>query len=952
MEQNTVIRNFSIGSLLGFLLLFSTWVKAQEQVHVVSSNSKFLAALNYIGKDKITNNEVYTANVYSVAYNSLIQEFKLTFGKSNKLDSVCLSPNGKLLYVYQAPEHRVYNVRTGRLISRFNYDVKIAFANNDNFFVVSNGTTVTAYDSYTAEQLDNYLTASDNKIAELIVTEDDGYLVANTNRKQLVFWRIGIARPIRKFYGDDIVFNKEGNQFTITRLNGQQLNTFTYQLPEFKRIKKQSIDKILRDHARKQTLEIRKTNPSDKAAIIIPSKLIPEGFTLSNVGNYLAFFAQNSNEAKVLYIINTIDGKVLLEDVVGNGKQAVSVSWYNDSLLIPRNSLQAGVFNARQATFDQSLDLEIFNNASKIKTKKQVSQRLVSPDFEFTALSLNDKLSLKSNLNRFEQQDFEQLQGLVFSPNSKYFFFYDAVQLAYGYFMLNSLGLGKATYFSSQKRTFVEEQVKEERLPANWNYKQIKSFKHISSATAQDSLQLLMKTIEAGNKAGVQVQLIDKNGAYYYGASASDWKKIWCNLMVKGSDGKVRQIDDFTITEHRLSDTLPNAVAVAMDYSGSMGWAHADAVQDGVDKLIKAKGSNDLMALLKYDDKVQLECKPTSSSAKLLTKLYKSDYSFFGGATALLDAVNAGIYSIKNEENQGKKIVIAMTDGFENASLSTRNEVLANAVKNGVSIYTVAFGELVDNDYLKSLSYNTRGGHYQIFRTKDLDWIFKDIYNKANNYYTINYQSKDPGEQVYLLKLCLDTITTDSMVVQFNNSPADVKLLLANDYNYKENPVKTEGITKADLKGFDFPNLRDFSKVGSEAERGRAAVRIDEDQLTSIEDEFAKIQLPKFNFYYDEIKTVQETEIRIAEVVRFMNKYPNIRLAIIGHTDNSGSIAYNEELSLRRATIVRDMIVAKGIPSMRFDAKGYGETSPLIENNSEEGRAKNRRVEFVIVNEQ
>ncbi len=207
--------------------------------------------------------------------------------------------------------------------------------------------------------------------------------------------------------------------------------------------------------------------------------------------------------------------------------------------------------------------------------------------------------------------------------------------------------------------------------------------------------------------------------------------------MVKGSNGKVRQIDDFVVTENRGTDTLPNAVAVVMDYSGSMGWARVDALQDGTEKFIKAKKERDDIALIKYDDHVSLESKLIGNQQKLLRRLYLNDYSKFGGGTALLDAINGGIFAVKNAENVGKKIVIVMTDGFENASMATRNEVLANAISGGVNIYTVGFGGLVDDSYLKSLSYTTYGGHYHIYQTPDFDWVFTDIYQKATNYYTV-----------------------------------------------------------------------------------------------------------------------------------------------------------------------------------------------------------------------
>ena len=69
---------------------------------------------------------------------------------------------------------------------------------------------------------------------------------------------------------------------------------------------------------------------------------------------------------------------------------------------------------------------------------------------------------------------------------------------------------------------------------------------------------------------------------------------------------------------------------------------------------------------------------------------------------------------------------------------------------------------------------------------------------------------------------------------------------------------------------------------------------------------------------------------------------------IIGHTDSVGPEAYNQQLSVRRATTVRDYLVSKGVDSNLMSVSGMGESSPVADNSTKEGRAKNRRVEVKI----
>ena len=80
-----------------------------------------------------------------------------------------------------------------------------------------------------------------------------------------------------------------------------------------------------------------------------------------------------------------------------------------------------------------------------------------------------------------------------------------------------------------------------------------------------------------------------------------------------------------------------------------------------------------------------------------------------------------------------------------------------------------------------------------------------------------------------------------------------------------------------------------------------------------------------------------------------MNNNMTIHIEISGHTDNSGNEANNLRLSGARAKSVADYLIGKGINKERIKIKGYGSSQPIAENKSEEGRAKNRRVEFKIL---
>ncbi len=89
----------------------------------------------------------------------------------------------------------------------------------------------------------------------------------------------------------------------------------------------------------------------------------------------------------------------------------------------------------------------------------------------------------------------------------------------------------------------------------------------------------------------------------------------------------------------------------------------------------------------------------------------------------------------------------------------------------------------------------------------------------------------------------------------------------------------------------------------------------------------------------------------LLKVVSILEEYPSISIDIEGHTDSRGNAQHNLELSKKRANAVMSFLIKQGIPANRLTAKGYGITKPIADNNTAEGRQKNRRVEFKIIKE-
>ncbi len=102
-------------------------------------------------------------------------------------------------------------------------------------------------------------------------------------------------------------------------------------------------------------------------------------------------------------------------------------------------------------------------------------------------------------------------------------------------------------------------------------------------------------------------------------------------------------------------------------------------------------------------------------------------------------------------------------------------------------------------------------------------------------------------------------------------------------------------------------------------------------------------------FGFDSAVVKKDSELELERVVELMNLNPTMAVEISAHTDDKGAEVYNNRLSQARAEAVVDFLVQKGIVKERLVAKGYGKSQPSVPNDSEENRAKNRRVEFKVI---
>lgn len=125
---------------------------------------------------------------------------------------------------------------------------------------------------------------------------------------------------------------------------------------------------------------------------------------------------------------------------------------------------------------------------------------------------------------------------------------------------------------------------------------------------------------------------------------------------------------------------------------------------------------------------------------------------------------------------------------------------------------------------------------------------------------------------------------------------------------------------------------------------------VPEDDLARLEPRPGMVvSLKDIYFDFDKYELVPLAYVELEKLVRLLKRHPHMAIEIRGHTDSIGPDQYNKYLSRKRAKSVVRYLMSRGIDPRRLSYKGMGETQPIAPNDTEEGRRRNRRIEFVIL---
>ena len=415
------------------------------------------------------------------------------------------------------------------------------------------------------------------------------------------------------------------------------------------------------------------------------------------------------------------------------------------------------------------------------------------------------------------------------------------------------------------------------------------------------------------------------------------------------------------------SASPPSSLLLLLDVSGSMKGQRIEALKQATKNVcITGIRNNAEISILTFDG----SCNRPISSALNFTKNYNEITSFIDkivakGNTPMYEAYSfacAGMkrYSSPDIEN---KVIILMTDGEANGCANLEN-VLNNLKNDGLLYKTQTIGFDVD---INSVPYNdlhkiseTAGGKY--FHASDPNNLGAAFENAVKDLYEMGLNSAKKG--IYTFDIPEEFRPED--VVNFTgktatskgeNKPVEIRIVDLTSqkevYRTKSNPDgsfyfvlspgKIYGYHVEDSAFYPTSDHIDLRDVNTATNITKNIPLIPFDEI--IENNVA-ITLKNLFFDFDrsDILPISIPELKLhAKII----KSANCRVEISGYTDNTGSEAYNRNLSQRRADAVREYLIREGCNSEKLNAVGYG-IRRIDSNETEEGRASNRRVELIF----
>jgi outer membrane protein OmpA-like peptidoglycan-associated protein/Mg-chelatase subunit ChlD len=409
-----------------------------------------------------------------------------------------------------------------------------------------------------------------------------------------------------------------------------------------------------------------------------------------------------------------------------------------------------------------------------------------------------------------------------------------------------------------------------------------------------------IRTNRYPDEVELQVSVMDTAGRFITGLAPpffqgnGNYREYWRALSDSSSqttDVNSARVRRFEVQEVREAAQDTHAVAFVLDHSPSMGNARAQRLQEAVARTLGIVKRQDFISVIKFTKSIKVEVPLTNDTLEYRRNFLMDGLEGYGGGTAIYDAAIAGINELVKAPPSATKIVVLFSDGGDNSSKKKLPDVYKLAKQHGVRIFTISYGIYDDIDKMQDLAKYTGGKLYQLYSAREFPFAFGDVYKSLKNYYRVRYKPTEAASKhaVQLRLVVPELVSVSTATAEYDRSiftPLDA--------------------------------------VGSV-------------QLVNIEFETGKAMI--------QISSMQQ----IRDFAAYIKRFPKMVVEVRGHTDDKGSDDLNQKLSEARAEAVRVALVQYGVQPTQVRTKGFGKAQPLVPNDSEDNRRKNRRTEFAIL---
>ncbi|MFC2131272.1 OmpA family protein, partial [Bacteroidota bacterium] len=250
----------------------------------------------------------------------------------------------------------------------------------------------------------------------------------------------------------------------------------------------------------------------------------------------------------------------------------------------------------------------------------------------------------------------------------------------------------------------------------------------------------------------------------------------------------------------------------------------------------------------------------------------------------------------------------------------------------------------IENDWGYRISLDGKYAYFSAYNLKDT--IKKqDIYRttlpeslRPNLVATVKGKVIDSDGNPLMAKIKWENLFTGMTVGELSSDPDNGSFFIAL-------PLGMKYGFYADKKGY-YPVSKNLDLTG----KIDSLITLSDDivlvPIKDIKEKNISVRINNLFFDYDSSVLLQESFPELNRLVKILMDYPGFKIEVSGYTDNIGSKSYNKKLSYQRARSVLEYLMKNGVGKDLLIAKGYGEENPVVSNETEEGRAKNRRVEI------